>query len=392
MDFANRKGGSKESVADKARRERNERAAAKKTADEAEIQQHAADVVTRGLRRFLDAQKAFDKLAKCLDRVLTDKPKSKLNLDTANANVNRIDHADHAEANVDTLNLSITRPRDLLLLLHLAQTVAAKLRTAQRKAENEVRLTNLCSALVAASSPSGTFVLSPFIANANYLATVSSKCISDLINTCLQRVIGENGLQKQSQSSYASGSETLLLLQALDGSKWVTNSSDSNALDSIKKSLVNDSRLWKSVHESILSKVKLIIALSKSHKSVAHTLSSADEKSVKKINLWINAMIHLSFLILATPFVGSSEKWICFSNYIMSVPLLIPTLDKSGLELWRKNSAFKNCLQVLSTDKFYKDDSFAFINGELSVFVIGNLVELFRSNSKPNGTSLSPLI
>ncbi|KAJ3061365.1 Ubiquitin-protein ligase E3B, partial [Podochytrium sp. JEL0797] len=99
------------------------------------------------------------------------------------------------------------------------------------------------------------------------------------------------------------------------------------------------------------------------------------EKQLKPVTMWTNAMLHV---ILAKTKASNPSCWLLVSNFVFSVPLLLDSLDKSGIDLLIHANALPSCIAVLNTPSNFTTDALSHIQGELSLFLLGNLVSLLK--------------
>ncbi|KAI9340836.1 Ube3b protein [Obelidium mucronatum] len=76
----------------------------------------------------------------------------------------------------------------------------------------------------------------------------------------------------------------------------------------------------------------------------------------------------------------SAKDAVKFTAFVLSVPLLVPMLDASGLKLIQTKVALAQPLSILNSDVHFKSGDLEQINGELSLFLLGNLVDLIKQD------------
>ncbi|KAI8620764.1 hypothetical protein BC830DRAFT_1097505 [Chytriomyces sp. MP71] len=198
-------------------------------------------------------------------------------------------------------------------------------------------------------------------------------------HTCLHRVLSSD----TNGSPYLSGPELRLLLLWIDKKHWLAHAKDAppnvdlaHAFDELKFNLTSSADLWISINKGMFLRVKLIASLRK------HNTSAA---ALKSVVLWCNAVLHISLNLFSTSSRPSDERlrdnWILFTNYVLSVPLLVTMLDKSGLDIMMRNQVLVSCICVLDSEADFKAARFENINGEISLFVLGNLIELIKADA-----------
>ncbi|KAJ3293886.1 Ubiquitin-protein ligase E3B [Rhizoclosmatium sp. JEL0117] len=118
-----------------------------------------------------------------------------------------------------------------------------------------------------------------------------------------------------------------------------------------------------------------------------------DANAEKPALLGINAWLLVTMSLFAQK--GSTENhWPHITAYLLSTPLLLSVIDESGKNLLKKHNALKSTLALLSTTPD-SSPSLARIHGELSLYLLANLLELvkldpsisFASDSRPSTTS-----
>ncbi|KAJ3352084.1 Ubiquitin-protein ligase E3B [Entophlyctis luteolus] len=325
MDFAP---SGKESVAAKARRERIQREELKRLAADEEKASRARTVICRGLRRCLDRTAALQRISEEVDAVSSS---------------------------------SVTAewtPHEAILQAHLIVVAASG-----GHFDVSGSLSKICKIFVARTNLGQEIIFTKLFSDDPYFNDVYFKCLLRFSELCWDRVLSSN---------YRSGSELLFLMTLFDKVKWKDRESFAIL---IKGSLMENKELWTKVHAALSLNVKLVAGLKKSKKHTS--IQQDDEKKFKSLSLWLNAIIHLCVVLLEP---SSTSDWITIFNYILSVPLLVMHLEKPGQDCLSKANTFFNCVRVRNEVDHSPQSRFDFISGELSVFVLGNLIELYQKD------------
>ncbi|KAJ3236612.1 Ubiquitin-protein ligase E3B [Chytriomyces hyalinus] len=325
MDFGSSK---KESVAEKARRERIEREAQRRNESNKNAQSNAVTVIKRAWGRHRDRIEAGRGTRRDWDR--------------------RADKlADYLEANGGGgaeggfVGEESAATEGKILVMWLTRFYSSK---HQSDVERVVKCALLCIDQLHALDPNSA---------------------SAFVEICVARVLSSSSSSPSSATAsstplpYLSGIELRLLLKWLDSKQQYQNATF------IRKHLAASTNLfWRPLFEALKLRVKILAALLRM------------KQEPKSVHLWTNAVLYLTLSLASDP--TDNKYWILFTNYVFSVPLLVSFLDKNGSTLISRSTAADSCMHALDTDANFKAGFFDPINGELSIFVLGNLVELTK--------------
>ncbi|KAJ3022338.1 UNVERIFIED_CONTAM: Ubiquitin-protein ligase E3B [Siphonaria sp. JEL0065] len=125
------------------------------------------------------------------------------------------------------------------------------------------------------------------------------------------------------------------------------------------------------LHNSLGPDASAAAALAAKTKARARLLKHAvqNAKAIKSNVLCINALLMLLL---------NANDHVAFTAFVLSVPLLVSMLDKSGLQLLLSKNTLSNSLRVLNSDNNFSSGALDFIGGELSIFLLGNILLLLK--------------
>ncbi|KAJ3331224.1 Ubiquitin-protein ligase E3B [Blyttiomyces sp. JEL0837] len=160
---------------------------------------------------------------------------------------------------------------------------------------------------------------------------------------------------------------------------------------------------------AILQRVKLINAIRE--RQLKHVnVDPVDVKSAQSMSLWLNALLRILIVSLMPSAAGapasssggveSSDSQALdasladlevqrrVSNFIcevLSTPLLVATLDSRGVEMLCKANVLELTLKIMMKKDVCRKMILAHVEGELALFFLGNLVELFKAERRRRG-------
>ncbi|KAI8851938.1 hypothetical protein BC829DRAFT_100590 [Chytridium lagenaria] len=291
MDF----GGSrkKESVAERAKRERQEREAKKKQEEASQKQAKAAIKIQAWRRNVIAKRKARHSIVEEWDGWMGYEPHD------------NAQKASRSEATGD-----IARNVGVFLCFY----------NWDRKAHAD-RLSFLCKYLLL---PQELLKMATLMEGNRY--KVASRIFADFLWACLEKSCEA----ETNDSMYLTGSELRYLVTVWDIRKWIKNLRGQSVALMSRRSLI-DRGAYQFMANALVKRVYAVLR-AKAQK----TRDAVDEKRMKNCGLWITAILHLSMLSLEKGEEGNKEVQepylIVFLVEILSLPLLTFAMDRPGLD------------------------------------------------------------
>ncbi|KAJ1536131.1 Ubiquitin-protein ligase E3B [Nowakowskiella sp. JEL0078] len=345
-------------VVERAKQERLEREMRRNAQALAEKQQAASVRIAKLVRAHLARRRASARLRLDWDCLVSFDP-----LNTANPQISLTSDLKSAAAFYKAVGL-------FLLFFDSSKDVA--------------RLLALCKS-ISANPPRESAWSVLFLQNSrkNY----AEKMFRQLLWICLQRVLDSRS-SNQIHSEYLSGPEFLLLVVYGDLKRHLPTSS---AVLSHTMTYLLEKEMMAELHNTLINRMRNILSiLSRKNRD------ASEEGRLSSLKGNVKALLHISFFSLYSdeeiPESTHRLRLSLFVCHILSTPTLLSTVcDEVSLQLFSKNSILARICSLIISSEEDRIFIFNLLEGEGTLFFLGNLTDLFRRlKSPPIKQPLSP--
>ncbi|KAJ3157378.1 Ubiquitin-protein ligase E3B [Irineochytrium annulatum] len=177
---------------------------------------------------------------------------------------------------------------------------------------------------------------------------------------------------KTGDDFYLSGVELQFLVKAWNCRRWAKDTSATPAALVARQTVVDGGAM--AVVGQALFRRSVLVASIRGRKA----RDAADEKRLRGLALWMNAALHVSVLACEMGDEGSERNLATLIIHILSIPMLCPAIDAQGLDLLYKGNILWRSLTLMAGTGVARDAVFKGCEGELSLFLLANLIDLYR--------------
>ncbi|KAJ3121487.1 Ubiquitin-protein ligase E3B [Nowakowskiella sp. JEL0407] len=193
-------------------------------------------------------------------------------------------------------------------------------------------------------------------------------------------------LQQSLNPSYFTGMELLVLVVYGDHKRFPQTCAAAYARMSeflVRKGMLN------LISIALIDRIRLIVPI------VSRTTKvSDDEKKLTMYKNWFRAVIHISLFSLHSvdqDRAVNNHKLLQFTVNILSTPVLLSAAaDDLSLQLLIKNNILERVCDLLNDNESDRQFAFSMMEGEGTLFFIGNMVDLYKKQSQLPQSATSP--
>ncbi|KAJ3049671.1 hypothetical protein HK097_009364, partial [Rhizophlyctis rosea] len=245
---------------------------------------------------------------------------------------------------------------------------------------DSARLAHLCKALLVPIHSQKPPLPLPHYLSTPQHTTITQNILLRLSQICATRISGpENPSSALSDTGYStpylSGPELRLLITHLDPKQYSQTPSSGTAIKLLHSFLVHSATL-RSWGAGILNRTKAFIV--QRHKHPNKSKDPATDALENKTHLWLNAVIHISLMMIPPSSDRSSPPaFLAFTLHILSTPLLMTFANPQCLTLLTRAQVTQRLAMYMST-RDWRAQLLSSLEGEQALYLTGNLVELGR--------------
>ncbi|KAJ3207945.1 Ubiquitin-protein ligase E3B [Dinochytrium kinnereticum] len=217
----------------------------------------------------------------------------------------------------------------------------------------------------------------------------ASKVFSDLLWVCLERSC-EGSAKKSSAGSdglYLIGSELRLLITVWDVRKWIKSDKGQKVALQSRRAVI-DRGLFPLVAGAMQHRVYVILRT-----RFQKTRDAADEKRSKNCLVWLTAALHLSIVSLEKAEDGNADAQEAYLSLflvsILSLPFLSVVLDRNGLDSLVKNLDLISVTSLLRSNQRFLRSVLDSLPGERALCFAANVTVLFKFMTTENKEPVS---
>jgi hypothetical protein len=374
----------KESVAEKARRERQEREAKRKADAEVSQRSQSATKIQIWFRKQQQFKGRITTLISQWDSWTGFSPSHQPPSSAVSSPARGQTESSSASPLLTSLDLLKLAPLQAWELLRIMGVFLSFYD--ERDLSHSQRLAFLCRLLLDFNRSKDTLGFAAALSDpARRSAAVP--VLTKFMTACLRRVcqsdIGTLDHSSHGTNPYLSGTELRLCVIFWDLKRWGSDLAALTAVMAVRQAIMEDRGGFQLLKDASLHRVKMLYAIQ--HRKLK---DRDDEKKANSILLWLFATIHIGLLCctekLPLPMVAKDEhsrvverNVIFFLTHVFSAPLLVKVLDSRCMELLKSSNILTRTLASINLEENIKM-ILKYAEGEVSLFLLGNVVELYR--------------
>mgnify|MGYP001058658407 CR=1 FL=1 len=332
--------------------------------EEARIVEKASDIIQRTYRRYKIKKGFFQELLLSWETVQKE-IETQLNTKKTSTNSSSVSNSNSSLSSTLTSNVAVVEKGQFTFRLtdHI-KTCLFLSKYSQNLNQDFSRVCSLAKVILsswAKASPEENYS-AEFLLYGTKRSQEAQSSIQRLMLVCLQKI--------SEMKDISLGPQLRLLITLPETKTWIFYTSRFSN-DVIKKSItfLCDSMKRFLVDNGYLSLIG---------QTLSNHLVPSKEENEKTFHLWVTSWTSISFFIFENFCPPSDENNILFVLHILSIPLLIPRLSQQLINQFLRLKVLERCLTTISTHPQQRKIIFNSLEGNKTLFLIGNITELAR--------------